>query len=284
MKLLQRKLILTILIISLLSFSGFSSVVSSKIDVNILNKKTLLETLTFNFNQTESSEISYSIPLDSSNIDVYDEFGRLNFSIEETSLSKRIITKLRNSTQLNIKFSTDSLIFKNGDVYQFFTTFYMNQDTENVRISLTLPENYIIYKNQTFPLGNFTSNGKNIIINWQFNYPQEPISISVKFYSKIMNKNVLIYLLLFVATIIILLILYLRRYYAKKLLDAFDEDERKVIELVSSKRVIYQNKIEKNLGFSRSKMTRIVKKLEKKNLLKKEKRGRTNKLMWLGNI
>jgi uncharacterized membrane protein len=43
-------------------------------------------------------------------------------------------------------------------------------------------------------------------------------------------------------------------------------------------KIIMQNKLEKQLGFSRAKMTRVVKKLEAKGLIEKERVGRTNRL------
>ena len=44
-----------------------------------------------------------------------------------------------------------------------------------------------------------------------------------------------------------------------------------------------QNKIEKELHFSRAKMTRLVKKLEAKGLVEKERIGRTNRLFYRKN-
>ena len=58
------------------------------------------------------------------------------------------------------------------------------------------------------------------------------------------------------------------------------EDERKVVEYLMGKKFSYQNKLEKKFGFSRAKMTRIVKKLKSKGLVTTKKFGRTNKIFW----
>jgi len=267
------------------SFSGFSNIISTNADIEILNERTTFETLTFNFNQSESGKISYSIPLDSTKITIEDEKNKLYFYTEDTSTSKKIIVKMSNSTQLKISFYTNNLIFKNRNIYQFFTTFYPeNHKLDYIKVNLKLPEGYMIYNNQTSPNAKLYTDGKHIIVMWIFKNVSEPVSIYIKFYSNNSKKTFIISIFIILIIAFILLFNYLKKSYRKKLLNAFDEDEKKVIELISSKRILYQNKIEKRLNFSRAKMTRIIKKLEKKKLIKKEKRGRTNKLFWIGKL
>ncbi|MCK5023460.1 MAG: MarR family transcriptional regulator [Candidatus Aenigmarchaeota archaeon] len=73
---------------------------------------------------------------------------------------------------------------------------------------------------------------------------------------------------------------HLRRKVESEFMRGFSEDERKVLTILSQKKICMQKKLEKEFGFSRAKMTRIVKSLECKGLVEKEKIGRTNRLFY----
>ncbi len=60
----------------------------------------------------------------------------------------------------------------------------------------------------------------------------------------------------------------------------FSEDERRLLLILAKEKRIMQNKVGKELKFSRAKMTRLVKKLEAKGLVEKERVGRTNRLFY----
>jgi uncharacterized membrane protein len=63
-------------------------------------------------------------------------------------------------------------------------------------------------------------------------------------------------------------------------MSGFFDDEKLVVKYLQKNNPAYQNKVGKEFKFSRAKMTRIVKKLEHRGLVKKERRGRTNRLEW----
>ena len=56
------------------------------------------------------------------------------------------------------------------------------------------------------------------------------------------------------------------------------EDEQKAIRYIQSQKEALQKDLQREFGFSRSKATRIVKKLESKRIISKEEFGRTNKI------
>ncbi len=240
------------------------------------------EKLIFKLENTTTGEISYYIPADADNILVSDNNMPIQFSEIDDKSGKKITFHLKNATMFTIEFITNDLIFKNGNVYQLFTTFNINDELDYMRVRFQLPKGYAIYMNQTYPPAEYLTNGENIIVSWFFEDVSSPVSVSVKFYNEKMSLLPLFGLVILIVIASIISIIYMRKKYKERIFNAFDEDERKVIELISSRRLTYQNKIEKKLGFSRAKMTRIVKRLESKGLIKKEKRGRTNKLTWIG--
>ena len=74
---------------------------------------------------------------------------------------------------------------------------------------------------------------------------------------------------------------YFRKRSKKDFLTGFRKDEKRAIIYLEQKKDVFQSSFQHELGFSRAKSTRIVKKLEEKGLLRKEEYGRTNKLHWL---
>jgi len=107
--------------------------------------------------------------------------------------------------------------------------------------------------------------------------------ISVQ-YEPVVKVNDFLVPVLVVAAVaaVIFVFLYFRRKSRQAFLMTFFEDERKVILAMMTEKVCYQNILERKFGFSRAKMTRVVQKLERKGLLRKEKAGRTNRLFWKG--
>lgn len=65
-------------------------------------------------------------------------------------------------------------------------------------------------------------------------------------------------------------------------LKGFNADERKVVERLKTERTIFQNTLRHELQFSRPKMTRLIKSLEAKGVLRREGAGKRNKLVFRG--
>jgi len=59
-------------------------------------------------------------------------------------------------------------------------------------------------------------------------------------------------------------------------MEVLDEYEKKVYEIVKEAGKIRQNEIVEKTGFSKARVSRVLKSLAEKKLVKVEKRGRTN--------
>ncbi len=239
---------------------------SANVSVMLIVGNGVHEDITFAFGREISGRFSYALPMGTKNVRVAPGTFTINGST--------IIISAKNADKIKISFDTDGIVFKNGNVYQMFTTF--NFGNSSAEIDAYLPSGYEIIS--TFPAATYSSDGRNIIAKWRINGTSD---ISMK-YVKSSGETNAIPLIVVAAIAASAAIYYAISTSKKRLLGMLDEDERKVAELISSKRIIYQNKIERKLGLSRAKMTRIVKRLEKKGLVEKEKRGRTNKLVWKG--
>ncbi len=252
-------------IVAMIFLIATQVVAATNVDVKMYVSNTVHEDISFHFDTPTSGTFYYTLPVECKNIEIFP--GK--FSVNESN----IIISIQNANDLKISFDTNGIIFKNSDVYQLFTTFNFGNSTTTV--SAFIPSGYEILS--TFPEAAYSSNGKDIIAKWKINKPSD---ISIKYRNVSEKNNYAILAVIVLIVIAAVFTSYTTSNSKKRLFEALDEDERKVAELISSKRIIYQNKIEKRLELSRSKMTRIVKRLEKKGLVEKEKRGRTNKLIW----
>jgi uncharacterized membrane protein len=74
-----------------------------------------------------------------------------------------------------------------------------------------------------------------------------------------------------------------QRINIKKMTEGLDEEEKKIIKLVNdSNGVVFQSELMEKTDFSKVKITRILDKLEAKNLLERRRRGMSNVVILKG--
>jgi len=240
------------------------------INFDMQNDFSVIENITIKFDSPVNKELNYMFS--GYDISVSDENGKLDYIFDEN------IIKIfpRNSTELIISFHSNDLVYKN-EFLLFFTQFSTEFSIEKLNIEVKLPEGYVVSQTS----GITGSDGKRITVKWNFENvkPKEEKTLSIRF-EKLEKTDIVFPLVIAFVIIIFFLIRYYKKREHEKFLMGFSEDERKVIEILKEKKEIYQNKIEKDLHFSRAKMTRIVAKLQEKKLIDKKKKGRTNKIIW----
>lgn len=199
-----------------------------------------------------------------------------------------------NESAINIQILSD-IVAKAGNNYNFNIQLELKDDVSRVTSLVTLPVGMIIKdESEIFPSGFRTlSNGRNILVYWELENVSrtQPLSFRVKYQSvqpspEIFNRFYLMILLLLVALFFLALYAFKkRRVIVKKIvrvrpekivMEVLDEYERKVYEVVKEAGKIKQNEIVAKTGFSKARVSRVLKSLAEKKLVKVEKRGRTN--------
>jgi DNA-binding transcriptional ArsR family regulator len=205
-----------------------------------------------------------------------------------------ISCKSENATAINIQIFSD-VVAKAGNTYNFNIQLELKDDISRVTSLVTLPIGMIIKdENEIFPSGYRTlSNGRNILVYWELENVSstQPLGFRVKYQSiqpspEIFNRfYLLILLLLIVLFFVALYALKKRKVIVKKIvrvkpekivMEVLDEYEKKVYEIVKEVGKIKQNEIVEKTGFSKARVSRVLKSLAEKKLVKVEKRGRTN--------
>jgi DNA-binding MarR family transcriptional regulator len=215
-----------------------------------------------------------------SDLEVYDSRGELSYSYgqaEGGGFQIKVFPK--GDRLLELFFRSDRLIFSSDSISQLFLELSLEIPVRRLHVDVILPpgDQANFYFPQNAKIG---SDGKRIILSWDFESPTS-IPLSVK-YEPATKEQVLPLIALGILVAASLSVAYFFRRRAKQaFFTTLYEDERLVVERLATKKVLWQNKLEKELKFSRPKMTRIVKKLEERGWVAKERRGRTNKLTWI---
>jgi hypothetical protein len=134
--------------------------------------------------------------------------------------------------------------------------------------------------------GNEGSDGRRIFIKWIFENPKLGENINmIVVYEQIFSfsNEIIVYsLLIIIFVIFVSLILFLRsRNKAKSILPVLTESEREVMKIILNSKIVDQRKIVKETGFSKSKVSRILKNLEERKIIKREKLGRSTKVKFI---
>ncbi|MCX8179037.1 MAG: MarR family transcriptional regulator [Candidatus Aenigmarchaeota archaeon] len=227
-------------------------------------------------NPVNETEFKYYISGNFYDIEINNTLEKLDYTVESQKLKEIKFKVPEGSQQIFISFKTNDIV-KDFDGKKELITTLKFPDAKRISAYVILPKGYSVYERTFLPEdAEFITDGERIYLKWNFDTTEIPIM--VRFHRPV-SENLYAFL-----SIIFVLFGALALILSKKddsFLMGFSNDEIKVIEILRERKIEMQNKIEKELSFSRAKMTRIVKKLESKGLIKKEKKGRTNKIYWI---
>ena len=185
---------------------------------------------------------------------------------------------------IGLNFETKDLITKIENVFYFNGDFSVWEDIKEAFIVVRLPEGYVLSeKSSILPKDAIITSdekGRRIVIVWRLNdvSASQPLKFQLAFEPTFFISPFLRLAAIFGLFSFSFLFIYLRKIKkpADVILSVLDEYERKVFEIVRKEKQVRQRKIVNETNFSKAKVSRIVKNLEKRGLIEVEKRGRTN--------
>ncbi|MCK4997273.1 hypothetical protein KAS08_03130 [Candidatus Pacearchaeota archaeon] len=195
-----------------------------------------------------------------------------------------------------IKFTTKDYVKKVNDE-QLFVLPKITKSNSDIKV--ILPQNYILSNNLVYPKNyELSTNGKNMILTWKNN--SEEIII---FYKGTMDSNLLYYIIIIFSLTAAIFILFIQqkrfteklkemKLRQKKKIEKIKEtkviqmtknlfgDEKKIIEflLTTENKSCWTKELVKVLGISKVKLSRKIRALIEKELIRKEKFGNENKI------
>jgi uncharacterized membrane protein len=168
----------------------------------------------------------------------------------------------------------DSIVEGNGNNKVFRTRFYP-ENAEDMKISLTLPTYYILSDKEpsvTPKPDSITTDGQRIKLEWEF---KEQADIVVFYESQTGVGLQIIPFVILVVVISVSIYFYFKKKTKTHISEVLTSEEKKVVAEIR-KGVTKQKEIARNLEFSKSKMSKVIRKLEEKNLIEKKPYFKTN--------
>jgi len=203
-----------------------------------------------------------------------------------------------NAVNITYKFHSLNQVSQFKDFKTFSNKISLTESTKSFSMTVKLPLGSALVdksKLQGTPLvpfepefGQEGSDGRRIFVKWIINNPRigDSISASVVFESFFKIETpigvVLIIILVSVIVVAVLFVLYFRKRQRRPedILRVLTDSERRIMEHLVERRVMDQRDIVKKTGFSKAKVSRLIKTLRKRNLVRTIEKGRNNEIMF----
>jgi len=271
-------------------------------------KKDLSMTEKINITLSENSDPAFALTLPANSLNII--VNGQNYSNNSLNISLSC-----NECQINISYTLDNIIKKEGAKHSFYRTINFPKIPESQIYTIQMPSGYTInLSDQTSPSvvpkpANISTDGASIIITWKDNKPLLPMQYLVVYYSAEESesfiealRNDLGHPAIILFCIIILAIgfgigFFVKKIDAKKTIKGIlstkvksfiipssllSPDEKIVVDLLkkknSKKNPVNQKDIGKELNWSKSKVSAVLSNLYYKKLIDREKFGRNYKV------
>ena len=241
--------------------------------------------LNYDENVTRSD---YYVLADIVNFEVFANEERIMCSASERGLGTSILCEDINTREIEYRFKVRGIISISDNLRIFSYKFPITQLTNNFSAVIKLPLGSFLTdptKLEGTGLSPFEpvsgeegSDGRRIFVRWSLYKPELGDSISVSIiYEQVIAGQVLIAIGAGIIFIIIFAILsFFRKRSMKAILPVLTEGERRVMEIIIRDKEVDQRKIVKECDYSKSKVSRIIHDLEKRDLITKVSKGRKN--------
>lgn len=257
------------------------SLVSSQTQINyyVYGNKVLVK-----YYFSDVSNLELRVPYDVDNLSL-----NVNSDYEFQKFESHNLIKVDSAKNLTISYVTKSMI-DNAKKGNYFTSKNFLNESSNVK--LVLPESAVLVEDGlVFPEpDSITSDGRSVIFEWE-NYSSGQIVINYE-YSK--DYAHLGYILFFIFIFVFIIsFLFPRKYLLKKMFKIkargdknsnltrnLLEDEKRIVEYLLSKEnnEAWTKEILRDLKISKVKLSRKIRSLEQKELIKKIPYGNANKI------
>jgi uncharacterized membrane protein len=286
----KMKKILILILFILFSVPAFSQrIYQYGITAEIFENNTVSYKLTLIF--VNSSNQTFTIPIGfPNNINMNSDTDcKVQSGTLETSIVCNIVSP--NKTTVVVTYDSSQKVEKNK-YYLFTDSFRINSDTDSIPILIKLPEGTGLrepiegsYSPENALIG---SDGRRTIVNWQMNNLKkgDRIDISIA-YERIGEVVISEVPLQIIAMIIVLIAVSVGVFYQfywknkniKLILPILKKDEKKIFDTITKHGSgVNQKIIVNDSGYSKAKVSKVLKSLEERGVLKLERIGRKNKV------
>ncbi len=239
--------------------------------------------------QLPLDSVSFILPKSPKIISV--DGGNYEAAETERGLEVRLIPSERitpgESATMSIEFEANNLITKGGDSEIFKLNFVASSDIADFSVSVTLPKGGSLVLDNEKPIASpppqISTNGERIMLKWNQQLKKGDAFSSIALFKR-PEKSSYGFLIVLMPFAAIGLVLYYRKKTVKIVETSLEEDEKKIFDYIKERGEITQEEVIKITGFSKSKVSKLVRRLEERKFIEKEPYKKTNKLRLAKNI
>ncbi len=229
-----------------------------------------------------------------------------NYTLEFNQIGDKVVIKEVFPNNETDFYLDNEIIIGTGEYLSFLKKISFSSNYSQVKIKINLDEGIVVNEEKIFPKGYyFESDGQMISINWELKNVKKEDTFAIFVELKDLTKSPVYFILgiiLLGITLFFLLFLLMKKKFNRKqfpeikkegkneeLISEKENDEKYDYLLDTEKKVIeelkkaernelWQKQIQNLTGFSKAKVSRLVRNLESRGLVKKIIFGNTNKI------
>ncbi|MBS3052542.1 MAG: hypothetical protein J4428_04200 [Candidatus Aenigmarchaeota archaeon] len=289
----KRFIILVFLLFSLPIVLSYSPMRNMDVNINMKNQNEAQVNLYFKYDAEEIREIRFPFQYALNNLNVDNGSCIVKKDIQQYLLCKPSSPFLVGETEIKIQFTTRDFIVKERNVSKVFFDIPVLWLTDNVVVVLQLPEGMAISSDVVLPVSpsdvNIVSDGRKIILKWNFRDMEPENIIPVRVYFESLSGGTIIQkvyspliIVILISIVFLVALVYWKVSKGKPVvLSVLNESERMVVDIIRSQgdQKVDQRLIVGNSGFSKAKVSRVIRSLEERGLIESERTGRKNKII-----
>ncbi len=269
----------SMLVILLLAASVHAQTVKEvNIEFDINEEGDIRQTTNFHFTDAFRGPLNYTLDDQVTDVKVMEGQERIEHRLTQHGGLYLLEMNLEEAKEeLTLEYTKQDGIFRSGNINLFYTELNFPRGVA-MNYTAKIPSGYVI-KDYRPGDSKLTTDGQRMKVSWKGS------DVTGKVFSIKYERSEPESIWLLIAVFLGMMVIYLYFHYQKKsredFLRGFREDERKVINYLEEHKECKQSDMRDDLGLSKVKVSRIVKKLEEKDLVEKETHGRTNMLKWV---
>lgn len=209
------------------------------------------------------------------------------YSVEFNQTGGKLVVTQNISRNYSVYEDLDNLE-KTSSGYAFINKITFNEAFDSVLIKLNLDEGYIVNGQEAYPANyKLETDGQKISLIWNIENVAKNDNFAMFVVIKDINSNILgkIILVIIILAILSAIAWFYYRKSSLKKETKFErhllESEKKVVEELkkNAKKEMWQKELQIKTGFSKAKLSRVIRDLESRGIIRKIPLGNTNKII-----
>lgn len=192
------------------------------------------------------------------------------------------------NASMGFMLKADNLISRNGDNEIFKLVFSASSDIGSFSISVRLPKGGNVVTEDGTPLASpqpvLSTDGERIMVSWKKPLNAKETFSAFVLFSRQEQSRLMLVPLVLLPLAMIGAVWYYRRKTIRIVEVALEEDARKIFEHIREKGEVTQDDVVHFTQFSKSKVSKLIRRLEERKMIEKEPYKKTNKLRVAKNL